>query len=71
MQYCDHVNQLRIKDPQLADVLGGITSLEQVLSWMQVSGIPLTSIDVLAQDEYSHELFVPLPDNRWLVFGMT
>ncbi len=71
MQYRDYISQLRTRDPNLASALAEFTSLEQVLSWMQAAGLPLANIDVLAQDEYSHELLVPLQDSRWLAFGMT
>jgi hypothetical protein len=33
--------------------------------------MPLDGLDVLAQDEFSHDLLVPLPDGRWLAFGLT
>src|SRR5262245_50876290 len=71
MQYSDYLTELRATDPQLASALGSITNLEHVLSWMQASRLSLANIDVLAQDEYSHDLLIPLLDNRWLVFGMS
>ena len=35
------------------------------------AGIALAGIDLVQQDEYSYDLFLPLPDARWLVFGVT
>jgi hypothetical protein len=71
MQYSDYLIELRATDAKLASTLGEITCLEKLLSWIQVSGLPLANIEVLAQDEYSHDMLIPLLDNRWLVFGMS
>jgi hypothetical protein len=47
-----------------------LTSLEKILNWMKAQGVPATQIDIIAQDEYCHDLLVPWQDG-WLVFGMT
>ena len=49
---------------------GDLTSLEKILAWMQANGLPLDQLDLIAQDEYCHELIVPWQE-RWIVFGMT
>ena len=39
---------------------------------MKAKGLPLAAIDVVAQDEFSHDLLIPLgTDGRHLAFGMT
>ena len=48
----------------------GLTSLEQILDWMQTQQIPLDQLDLIAQDEFCHELLVPW-QGRWLIFGLT
>ena len=46
-------------------------SLERVLGWMQARGLSLAETDLVAQDEFCHDLLVPLPDGRWLGIGLT
>lgn len=46
-------------------------SLEHVLAWFPRKGIPLYTLDLVAQDEYCHDLTVPLGDGRVISFGMT
>jgi hypothetical protein len=56
--------------PDLADRLAGFRTLEHVLDWLKAEGHPLGTLDMVTQDEYCHDLLVPIgPD--WLVFGMT
>jgi hypothetical protein len=72
VEYLDHLAQLRTADPELAGTLEGVDCLEKVLAWLQRSGIGTAGLDVVAQDEYSHDLFIPLgTQGRWLVSGMT
>jgi hypothetical protein len=71
MEYADHIQRLAQEDPLLARELTSFTSLEHVLPWLAQKGLPLDGLDVLAQDEYSHDLLLPLPDGRCLSFGMT
>ena len=47
-----------------------LTSLERILDWMQAKQLPLDQLDMVAQDEFCHDLYVPWQD-RWLIFGLT
>ena len=68
--YPDDVASLQGTHPVLADRIAGFRTLEHVLDWLKAAGHPLGSLDLATQDEYSHDLLVPVgPD--WLVFGMT
>ncbi len=71
MEYLDYVRALEAHAPELAAEVAGLASLEGVLGWMARRGLPLGSLDLVAQDEFCHDLLVPLPDGRWLAFGMT
>ena len=71
MEYRDYVYRLNSEDRSLAHELADFTSLEHVLAWLQRTGRPMTGMDVLAQDEFCHDLLLPLADGHWLVFGMT
>lgn len=56
--------------PAIAVEVDGLTSLEKILAWMQAHQLPLDQIDLVAQDEFCHELFVPW-QGLWLIFGLT
>lgn len=71
LEYADHVAVLARCAPELANELGGFHSLEQVLDWLRASNLPFAGLDLVTQDEYSHDLLVPLPGERYLVFGMS
>jgi hypothetical protein len=71
MEYTDHLRQLRRHDSTLGDQFAGFRSLRQVLDWMSERGLASAKVDVIAQDEYSHDFLVPLPDSRYVAFGMT
>jgi hypothetical protein len=39
---------------------------------MHCRPVPLAQLDLVTQDEFSHDLLIPLGrDQGWLVFGMT
>jgi hypothetical protein len=57
-------------DTDLKRELAGLASLEKILAWMQAKQLPLAQLDLVAQDEFCHDLFVPWQD-RWLIFGLT
>ena len=69
--YPDQLDALRAADPALAAEVAGLRNLEAILKWAPAAGVPLAGLDLLQQDEYSYDLFLPLPDARWLVFGVT
>jgi hypothetical protein len=56
--------------PDIDAGIAGLTSLERILAWMQANQLPHDRLDLVAQDEYCHDLFVPWRD-QWIVFGLT
>lgn len=70
--YTEGIVALRSSQADLAEDLAGFHTLENVLHWMKEKELPLASLDVIFQDEYSHDVLIPLGDERgWLVFGIT
>ena len=47
-----------------------LTSVDKALAWMQANSISMEQLDMIAQDEFTHDLLVPWR-NGWLVFGLT
>jgi len=55
-------------DQQLHD----LTSLEKILVWMAANRLNVACLDLIAQDEFSYDLIMPLPeDEQFVVFGVT
>ena len=71
MNYPDQLAALRASDPALGEHVAPLRNLEAILKWAPGAVIPFAGIDLVQQDEYSYDLYLPLPDSRWLVFGVS
>ena len=72
LEYADHLERLRVTQPVLAAELSPIRTLERLLPWLQTRGQGLAALDLVTQDEFCHDLLVPLQrSGEWLSFGMT
>jgi hypothetical protein len=69
-EYSCDLAELSSARPELAKRIDGFRTLEHILDWIQRDGLSFAGLDLVAQDEYSHDLLMPVgPD--WLAFGMT
>jgi hypothetical protein len=72
MTYLEQLDVLKSLDPLLGNQVASLRNLEAILKWAPEAGISFAGIDLVQQDEFSYDLFLPLPDNtRWLVFGVS
>ncbi len=71
MTYGDQLARLMAADSTLGAEVARLRNLEAILKWAPRAGIALAGIDLVQQDEYSYDLCLPLPDTRWLVFGVS
>jgi hypothetical protein len=71
MNYAEQLASLCSSDPILGAQIVPLRNLEAILKWAPRAGIDFAAIDLIQQDEYSYDLFLPLPDTRWLVFGVS
>jgi hypothetical protein len=72
LEYPDYVQGLKDRHAELANELAPFHTLENVLGWMKARGIPLSSLDLVTQDEFHHDVLIPLgTDGQFLVFGIT
>lgn len=51
--------------------LGGLTSLERVLSWGRAQEPARGIEEILTQDEYTHDVIMPADGGCYLVFDTT
>lgn len=59
--------ELRELEAATADHLG----LDDIFAWGRRQDPPVHPADVIKQDEFTHDVLVPLPSGRWLVYGTT
>ncbi|MBA4186539.1 MAG: hypothetical protein C0467_00830 [Planctomycetaceae bacterium] len=71
MNYTEQVATLTETDSTLGAQVSELRNLEAILKWAHGVNIPFAGIDLVQQDEYSYDLFLPLPDSRWLTFGVS
>ena len=45
--------------------------LDDIFEWGRRQQPVVVPADVVKQDEYTHDVLVPLPSGRWLVYGTT
>jgi hypothetical protein len=58
--------------PDLSADLTGNAGMGGVMEWMNRRGIPLSSAEIVQQDEFTLDFVLPLEsDSRVLVFGIT
>jgi hypothetical protein len=69
--YPAQLSSLTAADPALGEQVSGLRNLEGILGWAPTAGVAMSGVDLVQQDEYSYDLFLPLADARWLVFGVT
>jgi len=70
-EYTEQLAEFQKAEPTLGADVARLKNLEGILHWAPDAGIPFAGIDLVQQDEYSYDLFLPLNDARWLVFGVT
>ncbi len=56
---------------ELKGALTDIGTLDQLLNWGSRQEPPVRLEEVLAQDEYTHDVLVPWRDGQWLIFDST
>lgn len=61
---------LEAKHPDLAASLRGVDGLSGLLQWGHRVGLPVEDIEIIVQDEYTHDAILSWLD-RYLVFGLT
>lgn len=56
---------------ELQRVVAEHRGLDDVFAWGRKQSPPVHPADVIKQDEFTHDVLVPLPNERWLVYGTT
>ncbi|CAN5180681.1 hypothetical protein BH10CYA1_BH10CYA1_61100 [soil metagenome] len=73
MPYQDSVSALKERFPDVAAALSLCTNLDRAIQYLSSSELfSLSRMDVIAQDEFTHDVLVPFAQGaQYLVFGST
>jgi len=55
----------------LARVVAEHRGLDDIFAWGRRQSPAVHPADVVKQDEFTHDVLVPFPNGRWLVYGTT
>jgi hypothetical protein len=69
--FTDFANLPDAERDALGEVVSQHKGLDQIFAWGRAQSPPLHPADVIKQDEFTHDVLVPLPGDRWLVYGTT
>ena len=59
-------------EANLANEMLQMKSLDKALRYLETKGFQLRLMDVIAQDEFSHDVILPFPEShRFLAIGVT
>lgn len=70
MEYLDYVAELRDDHLDWAIDFARFDGIMHVLDWMQANDLTRAGVDMVSHDEFNYDFLIPLPDQRWLVFGV-
>jgi hypothetical protein len=69
--FTDYANLAPDECDALARVVAQHQGLDQIFAWGRNQSPPIHPADVIKQDEFTHDVLVPVPGDRWLVYGTT
>ena len=67
----DYVGLTPAERAQLEVTISGHRGLDDIFTWGRSQTPPVHPANVIKQDEFTHDVLVPLPSGRWLVYGTT
>ena len=67
----DHAGLSDEERAALGEKVARLRSLEDVIRWGSAHVPPRLPVEIVTQDEYTHDVVVPLDGERYLVFDTT
>ena len=72
IELTDHASLPTAEAEDLARIVTQHRGLDEIFTWGRQQSPPVHPADVIKQDEFTHDVLVPLGRNdRWLVYGTT
>ena len=56
---------------ELSRIVAEHRGLDDIFAWGRRQSPPVHPADVIKQDEFTHDVLVPFPNDRWVVYGTT
>lgn len=69
--FSDYASLPPLEREALAEIVGHHRGLDDIFDWGRKQVPSLVPADVVKQDEFTHDVLVPFPGGRWLVYGTT
>jgi hypothetical protein len=66
--FADHASLAPSEREALAEIVAHHRGLDDIFEWGRKQAPPLVPDDVVKQDEFTHDVLVPFPGGRWLVY---
>ena len=67
----DNARLSRSEREAIANAVAQHRGLDDIFEWGRKQSPPIVPADVVKQDEFTHDVLVPFPGGRWLVYGTT
>ncbi len=69
--FTDHAHLTEAERDSIRSGPGQLHGLDEIFAWGRRQTPPVHPADVIKQDEFSHDVLIPLAADRWLVYGTT
>ncbi len=67
----DHVGLPNDEAQELSRIVSEHRGLDDIFAWGRRQNPPVHPADIIKQDEFTHDVLVPLAKERWLVYATT
>ena len=67
----DYAGLAAVERERVEELVQGHRGLDDIFAWGRIQQPPVHPANVIKQDEFTHDVLVPLPSDRWLVYGTT
>ena len=71
VELTDYASLLQGERENLSQIVSQHRGLDDIFAWGRQQSPAIIPADVIKQDEFTHDVLVPLPGDRWLVYGTT
>ena len=71
VSFTDHIGLAPSELEKIRTGPARLRGLDDIFAWGRRQVPPVHPKDVVKQDEFTHDVLVPLSENRWLVYGTT
>ena len=71
LQFSDYAGLTQNDRADLVRIVETHRGLDDVFAWGRTQSPPVSPTGFVKQDEFTHDVIVPFPNGRWVVYGTT